>query len=157
MQRSTFIHLSVQRSCLTSFVALALVIGGCGADDSGHVPVSGTVTYQGQPVAGAQVAFRGDGAATPSVGVTDDTGSFTLMTGKFVGATPGEHIVTVVKLDATDGVSTAEVSMEDAGREGVIVDARHELPTKYATAAESDLRRNVSPDGDNHFDIELTD
>lgn len=71
------------------------------------VPVSGVVTYNGTPLANAQVAFipKGGGEAKNANGLTDAEGKFTLQT--FIGgstqasgAIPGDYIVTVSKYEA---------------------------------------------------------
>jgi hypothetical protein len=82
--------------CLGAIFAL-----GCGAD---VVPVSGRVTLDGKPLAGARVTFqpRAEGAAsgepaTGSVGQTDEDGHYTLRLIKpdQPGAAVGEHTVTI--------------------------------------------------------------
>ncbi len=53
--------------------------------------------------------------------------------------------------------STQDVSMEDAGRTAQPVKIRHEIPPKYASWQQSDLRFTVQADGENQFEIELKD
>jgi hypothetical protein len=92
---------------VSSIASLALgacwLLGGCtGAPDRpATVPVRGSVSYQGKPVAGAAVAFLAKGAPRPAIGTTDAQGNFRLTT--FTaddGAVPGEHLVTVEKFSA---------------------------------------------------------
>ena len=85
--------------------AFFVVLAGC---DSGlkTYPVSGTVTYDGQPLAGATVGFspknpgeiEGDGG----IARTDDNGFYQLqmIQGRAGGGTtPGEYHVTVSKVE----------------------------------------------------------
>src|SRR2546423_1205426 len=69
---------------LTCFVALA----GCGRQ---FVPVEGTVTLDGKPLAGATVAFVPEGPGQPASGFTDNEGVFRAGTlAKADGAAPGK-------------------------------------------------------------------
>ena len=62
-------------------------VTGCGAS-SDLAKVSGVVTYKGQPVEGAVVAFHCNTASVPATGTTDASGRFTLTT-----LTPGDGAV----------------------------------------------------------------
>src|SRR5690348_11817966 len=65
----------------TTLVCGLLVVGGCSrATGVKTVPVSGKVLYNGQPVAGAKVAFLGDGNTLPALAITDKNGEFELTT-----------------------------------------------------------------------------
>ena len=65
-------------------VGLAAVALACGAcNNNGQYPVSGKVTYHGEPAAGATVTFVRKGSAdrfneTTPQGVVQEDGSFTL-------------------------------------------------------------------------------
>jgi hypothetical protein len=85
-------------SCLTA----AAVAFACSACDKpqGIYPVSGKVTYQGNPAVGARVFFRRQGAGSmreqTMMGVVQKDGSFTVDCGSLgKGAPPGEYIVLV--------------------------------------------------------------
>ena len=108
-----------------------MVIVGCGSSEFDLVPVSGTVTLDGEPVAGARVIFEphrtGEDAlsAGPSSnGVTDETGRFTLATtmDEDQGAVVGKHTVTI-------STYLAEVDRtRDTGR----IIRQEEIPARYA-------------------------
>lgn len=90
-------------------VALAI---GCSGEGSveGVVPVSGTVTQKGAPLAGASVGFAptGEGGKAAS-GKTDATGRFKLTTLKADdGALPGDYSVTVSKTELVGKQYTQE-------------------------------------------------
>lgn len=92
-----------------SFARLFLAVGSClllagcsDAPSSRLVPISGVVTMDGQPLAGALVEFEpvpgraGDPSFNPSsAGTTDDEGRFRLDTPFGSGAVPGEHLVKI--------------------------------------------------------------
>jgi hypothetical protein len=97
---------------------LVLLIGwtGCTNVPAGIVPVSGQVTLDGQPLAGAAVTFqpmsdRGEGSpkAVGSTGRTNADGRFTLtlIDPPVPGAVAGRHRVTV---------TTATTAADDAAR-----------------------------------------
>jgi len=146
-------------------------LAGCGGGD-GHpdrVDAGGTVTYNGAPVAGAQVVFRvkGGHAAT---GVTGDDGRFELSTfGQQDGAIPGVHIVTVIKMakvetgDASSDPSNAN-TMEEAVAASETDDSPDDgptgkslIPVRYGNPETAGLEFTVSETDTNDFEIELTD
>jgi hypothetical protein len=81
-----------------SFLAAlaAPFIAGCGGGDGPRLaPVEGTVTLDGQPLAGASVVFQPE-HGRPSVGETDDAGRYKLdYTRDKPGAMLGKHRVSI--------------------------------------------------------------
>jgi hypothetical protein len=78
--------------------AAVLACAGCGGN--GLYPVSGKVTYQGEPAAGAVVHFRRAGADPVNehavMGIVQPDGSFALVCGHLgSGAPPGEYDVLI--------------------------------------------------------------
>jgi hypothetical protein len=73
------------------FLFVGIMMTGCGGP--ALVPVSGTVTLDGQPLAGAYVTFEPVEGALElvSMGVTDTSGRYTLSCGEEPGAIPGKH------------------------------------------------------------------
>ncbi len=62
-------------------------------------PVKGKLLYKNQPLPDATVSFflvGGDITTGPSVGLTEEDGSFTLLTGEREGAPAGEYKVCVI-------------------------------------------------------------
>lgn len=87
-----------RRLLAVGVAAAALTCGAC--NNSGQYPVSGKVTYHGEPAAGATVTFVRQGstdrfAETTSQGVVQDDGTFTLSGPAGNGAPPGEYAVLV--------------------------------------------------------------
>jgi len=151
------------------WVVLAFFVTGCGpggAPKPSTVKVTGKVLYKDQPVAGASVAFLGDGQIPAAWGRTDAEGKFELTTTESGdGAVPGMHKVTVSKSAAPKTTSTATgvASMEEAVKKSQEPKGKEEaaptslLPEKYAQAATSTLSFEVKSPGPNDFTIKLED
>jgi hypothetical protein len=84
-----------------------LFIAACGGND-GRLPmarVTGTVLYQGGPVAGVMVTFQHPAAPRISSGTTDQMGEFELMTfASGDGAFVGENAVAIEAVVADPGM-----------------------------------------------------
>ncbi|MGD9633737.1 MAG: carboxypeptidase-like regulatory domain-containing protein [Pirellulales bacterium] len=141
---------------------------GCkGSSRAATYPVRGTITYHGQPLAGAAVTFMADGAARAATGKTDEAGTFQLTTFEpNDGAVPGTHVVTVKKYDsdppplpaapangAADPASEARYTAAMARWQET---AKIAVPQKYTNQRTSDLHREVVA-GENVFEIQLVD
>jgi len=143
---------------------MVVALCGCWGFATKTVPVSGTVTYNGQPVEGAEVAFlpqENSPDARAARGITGPDGSFTLKTffNKDVdaaGARPGEYTVTVSKFEAPGGMTLEQwdrAQMQPGGGPPL----RHLVPERYNNARTSDLTVRVERDGENDFALELHD
>lgn len=110
-----------------SLIACCLLASGCSQGKSySVVPVSGRITLDGEPLAGARITFQPTGVdpGPGSFGTTDAEGRFSLETmedTKREGAVPGTHHVQI---------STVVVG-ESAGEEDAAPQAGKVLPTKY--------------------------
>lgn len=131
-------------------VLASLLAAGCGGSDADLAPVRGSVTLDGEPLAGARVEFdpvpeamaRGKSTGSASYGVTDSSGRYTLQyTPEREGALVGEHIVRI---------TTRSMTVDADGKE-VLVPER--LPPKFHL--DSALTREVKP-GSNTFDFPLS-
>ena len=120
---------------------LILLAGGCSKEDRGTVPVSGKVTYQGQPIEGAVVTFASTGTGTPGAGLTTADGTYKL------DVKPGSYAAIVTKFE----VPTA--TQEPVGD----VPPKQLLPAKYGNPTESPLRFDVKKGDANTFDLLLAD
>jgi len=150
----------------TTVVALvAFTIVGCGESKPTTYPVSGVVTYKGQPVEGATVGFSSTDADTqPAVGLTDAQGKYTLTTfEKDDGALPGEFTIHVFKYDRkptvpamdTSGVQVDEMP-DDYKPEEMAEEPppKHLLPEKYSAPHSTPLKTTIQA-GENTYDINL--
>ena len=128
-------------------IVLALpMIAGCG---NGLAKVSGTVTLDGEPIAGGPDVYgtvtfcREDGGGASAVGVIDTSGRYTLMTGAQRGIEPGAYQV---------GIAVKKIN-PPAKRDALPLPTLM-TPRKYASVIESGLREDVKP-GSNTFDFAL--
>jgi len=151
-----------------SCLLVVMIMVGCG--DSGSVklvPVTGTVTYQNAPVAGAAVTFVPANGPV-GTGVTDDQGKFRLSTGTRKGAVVGTSKVSISLGGGSDmlddneaGLSESEQMMVLTQRMGQSVGRtgqegrKSSLPSKYANASTSGLEADVQSSGKNDFPFDL--
>lgn len=118
------------------------------------VPVSGTLTYQGNPLESYQISFLPMDGRRPAMGTTDAAGKFTLGTNKVGdGAPPGTHKLTIVWL--------APPSTDAPGQETIIDDPallpkpKIQIPDKYSNSDTSGLTQEVPAGGLKDLKIEL--
>lgn len=154
--------------CLLSMAALTLV--GCGgAEDRGNrlpvFPVSGSVSYKGRPVVGADITFISADKNKSAFGRTDEQGRFQLTTyAPNDGAVGGKHTVVVSKIPPTT-TAAAGIEPEDPRYDPFAVEksapkvtAKSEFPPKYADPKKSDLIVVVTEDDANKdLKLELKD
>ncbi len=123
------------------FLGLALLlIAGCSNSEAPYVPelvpVTGTLTYKGQPIPGAIVAFHPADAtdfAEAAFAETDSQGRFSLLMQDYgSGAMPGDHVVTVMR--PTGGI-----------------------PEKYKTKQSTPIRATVEDKEQNEILLKLED
>lgn len=102
------------------------------------VPVSGTVTLDGQPLADALVTFVFDGQAPPnftgSGGRTDSMGKYVVRSGGKEGTPPGRYKVVISRLATPDGAPFREnpeqgLDLEQARLSGMV---KESVPPKYS-------------------------
>lgn len=150
------------RSTLVATMGIVLAIG-CG-DTTGlakRYPVSGKVTYKGQPVEKGRISFIPATAdANPATGQIEN-GQYTLTTlTPNDGAIPGKYKVTVLAQEIDDSQMKAIAKggqfHHDAAYAKAIKTAKAVVPSKYALAETSGLEREVAAQS-NRFDIDLPD
>lgn len=89
-------------------VVIALFAGCTGSEFPKTYRVTGTVTYKGQPVNGATIAFVSSDPEGRSAGAeTDAEGNFSVKTyfspkQQSEGIVPGEYVITVSKMEKRD-------------------------------------------------------
>lgn len=146
-----------------------MLLPGCGGEPARPkpVPVKGTVTFRGKPLANARVMFWGEKAPMPAVGDTNDAGEFELsMYGKGDGALAGPNKVTVVSLassqnagggvmpDATKLATGAETlpleaKVANESKSGIVI------PKMYGDSSNTTLTWTVKPEGETDVKLEL--
>jgi hypothetical protein len=148
-------------------LSLLTVLGaGCGGPERPNMaPVSGVVSFQGQPLAGAQVSFHNDKSPRVASGVTDAQGKFTLTTfDPGDGAIIGEHRVSIAKLQGASELSSASAADPTAAYGSGMAAAasgkmstlqKNELPAKFANPTSSGLTVTVTKEGPNEFPFDI--
>ncbi len=120
------------------------------------VPVSGVVTYKGQPVEGATVTFVSTAGKHGAVGTTDAAGQFALTTfAPKDGAVPGTYQVAIQKT-VLEG-APPEGATGKGGEEPPAGTPKDLLPAKYKDASKSGLTVEVKEPGVKDLKFDLTD
>lgn len=156
---------------------LALLVG-CSSGTKGPklAPADGTVTYMGNPLAGATVMFV-PAKGPVAMGVTDMSGKFRLATGTIRGAVIGPMKVSITAMSVSesdagmDAISkrpqsqaeadaymkkAAEMQAAMASGQAAEVMPKSLIPEKYGKAETSGLEYEIKANGPNHFEIALT-
>jgi hypothetical protein len=136
---------------MTAGVIVLTMMSGCGGKPSPE-PVSGTITYNGEPVVNANVIFTPKTAeGEVARGQTDDQGKVTQVSTASPGdgVRPGEYAVSLTPL-APASSSGDEIDYAAAPQ-------KPPFPEKYMDPSVTDLRVTVAPGSDNQFNLELKD
>ncbi len=146
-------------SLVVLFTVLCVTMLGCGGSaKSNREPVfkiRGKVTYKGQPVADADVTFTCEEKNRGAFGKTNARGEFQLSTFRpNDGAVAGKHVVTVVKVEATEATKEAPLESAEYNPDAVAKPVsnkgpKNTIPAKYGNAKTSDLFCVVLDDGNN--------
>jgi hypothetical protein len=141
MTRGMFASLAIVSTCL------AVGFVGCSETTSANlVPVTGNVTMDGKPLAGASITFTGVGN-TPGlggVGVTDEAGNFEVShfrAGK--GLDAGDYKVMISKLVMSDGAPIPAGTLSIAE-----LSTRQLVPRRYNDVNNTILKVIVKDGGD---------
>ncbi len=141
--------ITISKMCMFSLLLTTVAIIGCGGggdDLPDVVPVSGTVTLNGEPLQGASVTFMGTGR--PCYGATDENGKYTIkdLNGR-EGCPTGKYKVVISKYAKPDGSPLEEGP--EGGAEGV-----EHLPPQYSSDEKTTLTADV-PEGGKTIDFKL--
>lgn len=128
-----------RRSWTTSLLGCLVAMAGCGPGGPRTVPVSGSVTFAGQPVASGEIAFRSADGATASWAGPIVAGRYAIK------STIGPKRVEIIAVRPKPGAKP-KPSGEGVPNE-MFVPARYNL--------ESELKADVTASGPNEFDFKL--
>lgn len=154
------------------------MVGGCGDGGPKTYPVSGTVTLDDKPLAGATITFFPDSGNNPAATLSDAQGKYAMSTRKQGdGAVTGSYTVTVTKYQrgpeenpygnnvppepveqTPEAISAAYGKGFKGPPKGNAAKAPKEwndVPDKYADMAKSGLKFTVEAKP-NTFDIKLS-
>jgi hypothetical protein len=161
-----FILFHVGVACLLSWSA------GCGgasgaANREKTIPVTGKVTYNGEPVADATVTLVPDAPPPDAIGKraafgrTDSSGRFSLRTFEpDDGAVPGKYKVTVTKYEVSSSGAVATSEEDYVPPEEMEEDSappKSLLPEVYSKANSTTLTADVADGAAITLDLELKD
>ena len=142
---------------LTS-VALSLLVtlGGCSSDyapvaeTAASVSASGTITWQGKPLAGFRITLHPTDGQRPAAGVSDAEGKFVLGTNSpSDGSVAGTHPVSVIwEQPVDDGLNSAPGAA--AGQKPPV-----DLPARFASPESSGLKLEIPADGSSTLQLDL--
>lgn len=142
---------------LAAILALA---AGCDQSDPNRpktYPVSGTVTYNGQSLADANLNFQHAAGSASAFAKTDETGRYELMTfEQGDGAVPGDYKVAITKYPAPPTIAVASVGDYVPPDNRARSPAKNMLPRKYSNPKSSGLTATVT-EGSNTVDFKLAD
>jgi hypothetical protein len=137
-----------ERPARTWAWALALIAGCAGpASENGREPVSGTITFDGQPLAAGMITFLPAGGPGPSVGGEIRDGSYALR--RRDGPGRGPYRVEITSMQPT---GKKKPDPDEPG--GMIDEARNIIPHRYNVRSE--LKVEVKAGEDNQFNFDLS-
>ncbi len=135
-------------------VLAALSLAGCGGSGLPQgLPISGVVTYKGQPLPGGAVYYVpvDKSGGRPAIGRIGLDGRFTMRTTKGIGGVmPGQY---GIRLEPDDGLPDDPREAKPTSRVPEIVP----IPSKYLQIATSGLEDEVAPGHSGNFNIDLED
>ena len=140
----------------TSIIAFTILMPGCGPSDGVDLgAVTGTVTFDGQPLPNASVSFHPQ-SGRGSFGTTDEAGSYklTYMKGR-EGATVGKHKVTITSKVWAEPSRTVDHQTSAKDKRSAGSRGREELlPAKYRLKEETILSAEIES-GSNELNFDL--
>lgn len=147
--------MNLSRLAVLALLGACFTVGGCGGPDLNFpdlVPVDGTITQDGQPLAKVRVSFipTGDTRGQGAMGSTDDQGHYSLATQHGEGAPVGQYKVVLSKLVMPDG-SDYEPQPDEGPMDSP---AREVLPPRYSNPEVSELTAAV-PEGGTTVDFQV--
>ena len=151
-------------SSLGTIALIVLVLGGCGepgGDDLPREPISGTVSFDGKPLANGTIQFQpasqAEGMAAGGM-VVD--GHFEVPRGE--GPVPGKY---KVQIDSLTGTVSVPVPGLPASPEGDVMPGELKIPPKKMMQrrlipprynSQTVLTAQVRPGGPNRYEFDLT-
>jgi len=159
--------MNLRRLLLLSWCVFAVVATGCGGqrkDIPKTVPVTVKLTYQGQPLASANVLMvPEDSGGKGASGVTDANGAAEMgLPGLTKGVIPGRYRIAVSKVESGSVASATSAeefykAKQQAAGDPAASAPKQVLPKKYANAQTSGLECTVTEAPNQVFEFTLSD
>ena len=160
---STTVRRLVAFPAVLALLAVSSGCGGGGGKQVATVPVSGTVTWQGKPLADATVSFYSKEHDFLGTGVTNAEGHYEL----YQGAAPGENTVWISKVEGDAGASADPGENPEADPvqlqemagdidEGIELQGE-QLPAKFSNPDQTVLSFKVPEGGSDSADFRLSE
>ncbi|WP_145061863.1 hypothetical protein [Adhaeretor mobilis] len=147
------LHWACRRSPVGYFIACTLMVvatSGC-SDNPLRLPVKGTVTVDGEPLASGQIVLVPlQGTRGPTAGAEIVDGEFSIASSG--GPLAGKFRVEVTAAQTTTGRKQADIDF-NTGKLEQVEGTRQLLPPRYNS--DSELTLEVTSDGPNRFNFEL--
>jgi hypothetical protein len=121
------------------------------------VPVTGKITHEGKPLAGAIVQFNPTGPIGNllSIGETDENGKYELSHMNFPGCAPGGYKVAVSLTLTTQGKPVTIAQQSALSPSPATIGAKEVIPAKYSSLGQTTMTATV-PEQGGTFDFDLT-
>lgn len=144
------------RSFCFLVAAVCLAIAGCGSSpmNPDHAAVTGMVTLDDQPLAGASVTFLGvgDTPGAGATGTTDETGKYVLAHFRAgAGLPPGDYKVMITKRVMSDGTPIPAGTLSIAE-----LSTRELVPSRFSDYQGTQLSAVVRKESPLPLDFHLT-
>lgn len=146
--------------------AAGLLVVGCGEatqPPEAVFPVTGVITFQGAPVVGADVTFHNEDKKRSAFGRTNDKGEYKLTTfSANDGAVEGRAVLTIVKHEeATAPTNVADTESAEYMPPEMMPPVKPKkvkpiLPPRYSSTSTSGLMANVTKEGPNELNFDLS-
>ena len=136
----------------TAAPLVLVALAGCGDEDERVrlVPVSGTITLNGKPMADATVTFLPDKAnkdSTPGADTTGPDGNYKLRFKSRSGVAPGKYKVSVTPSPAAATGPVPDALKDDPVMARLAAEPRA-APERKAAGTKTEFDAEVSPAGD---------
>ena len=146
--------------CIVAVSVVGLSVIGCSGSQAenpnwaNRFHASGTVTYQGKAIEGAEVTFTSKAGNSTGAGKTDSSGRFKLTTHiEGDGAVAGPQEVAIRRVNVVD--KTPKDVDVSAGGVALPPEITWIIPEKYSIPNKSGLTADVSEAGPNDFKFDL--
>lgn len=138
---------------LFGLLGLCWCFGCGGANHPQLYPVTGTVTYDGKPLARASVLLVPEGGSV-ALGQTDEQGNFSLKTQGEMGAVEGPAKIAVTAAEEAKKKISAEEFEKLTDQERAKL-SKSRIPVRYGNPEASELTATVQAGPENHIQIDL--